>query len=290
MNAFYKKHRLLFRLVYFAVIVWLILGAMTAFWLQRQFFDTQRFSDTATVALTSQSSRESIAAAVTERALENNAIVRVTVGTQVEGIVANALQTDVAQNTIRNTVERLQLLVTTPRQDPLIIDLTSVKAIVATGQTRVAETSPLAAFDVSTIPDTLTIVDTAKIPNVHQTTILVLWIGPMALILAAAGLMYWIHRGGNRFALHRYSIAGLVVAAAGLVAVIVGPLVRPGILSVADDASSQTLVGNLYDAFMNPFTAAGWVVFAAGLIIALSFAGLNALTRRYTVEVKVRKK
>lgn len=289
-KPFYKKHTLLFRLGYFALIIWLLLAAMTAYWLQRQFYDTQRFTETATTAISLQSSRESIASAATKRALENKPLLQATISSQVEGLIVNTLGSDASQKMTQNIVERLQLLITTPRKDPLIINLSSLKAVISAGQSRVAETSALAQFDVASIPDSITVIDTANIPNVYELGLTIQRAGPIAVILAIIGMAYWIYRGGRRFVLHRISIAALVLAIAGIISVIIGPLVRPGILSLADDVSTQTLIGNLYDAFMSPFTVTSWVIVAIGITVSLTFAGLNIFSRRYALDVRIKKK
>lgn len=285
-----KRRTILLRTSYFAAIGGLLLIAGTAFWLHAMFFDTDRFTETATRAITEESSRASIAEAVVDRALQDRPMLRSTVGSQAEGLLADALGSEFAEASLQKTVESLQIALTTPRKEPVVLNLAQAKSIITSGQDLLDEGHPASTIDVSNLPDQIVIVDTAKLPNFYEYSIWVLWAGPLALVAACIMLGVWVHRADGRYRLVRLRTAMLVIATAALAGCLIGPLVKPAVLSVAANAPSQTLLGNIYEAFVGPFTNVALFLALGACVIWALLMALEVFTRNYRVSVRVERK
>lgn len=282
MKQFLRTHNRILFVGYSAVIVILLLIAMTAFWLQSTLFDTTRFTSIAREAVTSQSSRDSIARKAVETSLADRPLIRATLGPKLEKTVSNVLGSEFADRTFMNVIEKMQLLLTTPRHDPIVIDLTSIKAIAQRAQ-NVTDNAKVDSIDIENVPDSIMIIDTAKIPNLYQYSVWVLWTGPIALIVAALLSFFWIYRGGRAFYLYRLTIIAGVFVITGVLAALVGPLVRPAALSIAPDVSTQTLLGNVYNGFIGPFTNLACMVAISALVVGLFALLIGFFVRHYRV-------
>lgn len=285
-----KRRAILLRATYFTAIGGLLLVAGTAFWLHAMFFDTNRFTETATRAITGESSRASIARAVVDRALQDRPLLRSTIGSQAEGLLSGALGSEFAKASLQKTVEGLQLALTTPRGEPVVLNLAQAKGIIASSQDLLDNGSPAGTIDVSDLPDQIVIIDTEKLPNFYDYSIGVLWAGPLALVAACAMLGAWVYRANGRYRLVRLRIALLIIAATALVGCLIGPLVKPAVLSVAANAPSQTLLGNIYEGFVGPFTnLALFVALAACAVWALLMAA-EVFTKNYRLSIRIERK
>lgn len=290
MKQFIRKHHKAFFVFYSALIVFLLLIAMTAFWLQRSFYDTQQFTSIALQSITQQSSRDSIARKAVDTALADRPLLRATLGPKLETLISGALSSDAVSKTFRGLIENIQLLITTPRRDPVIFDLTEVKALIATGQSVISQDTALANVDTAAIPDSIMIIDTAKIPNLYQYGIWISWIGPGALLLAVIASLYWIYRGGRVLYLLRISIIGCLVVIAGACGYLIGPLIRPGVISIAADVPSQTILNNIYTGFIGPFSNTALTVLVIGLVFSVVAYTLYVFFNRYRIKVNIQKK
>ena len=67
----------------------------------------------------------------------------------------------------------------------------------------------------------------------------------------------------------RLRIVLLLVLAAAVLALLIGPLAKPPFLAIAEDAKSQTLLSNVFDGFIAPFNQQAK---ALGLLAALALA------------------
>jgi hypothetical protein len=290
MKQFLHKHNRAFFVLYSSLIVLLLLITMTGFWLQQSFFNTQQFTSIATQSITQQSSLDSIARKAVDTALADRPLIRTTLGPKLEAVMSGALGSDVLSKTFRGAIERMQLLITTPRHDPIVLDLTQVKGLIASGQSVVSKDTVLGSVDTAVIPDSIMLIDTAKIPNLYQYGIWVFWIGPGALLLATVGSLYWVYRGGRKLYLLRISIVAGLVAIAGVLGYIMGPLIRPGVISIAPDVPSQTILNNIYTGFIEPFSNTALVVLATGFIVAIVAFTLHVFFTRYRIKVDVQKR
>lgn len=277
---------------FFGLIVIFLLISLTAFWLQRTIFNTERFTATTTEALLQESSRQSIGSVVASKILAEQPTLKMFLGDKLAGQVSGLLGTEFAQNSIGRLAREAQLVVTSPVRKPLTFQLSSIKTAIVSVQglaSRAGQDVP-GSITAQSIPDEVVIIDTSKIPNINKIAIMTGWIGPVAFILALVSLIWWIRRGGKKYRLRRIQIACTVVIITSLVAMAIGPLAEPAIIAVGQDASSQTLLSNVYNAFMKSFYhQAWWIAGMATLILAGVFVWERFL-RHYSIKLVVAKK
>ena len=272
-----------------AAISLLVLISLTALWLQRNVYDTERFTTITTKVFAKESSRQSIGHLVSSRVLEATPTLKSLLSERLAGHVANLLGTQQAQAVVERLARESQLLVTSPRQDPVVLQLSGIKSAIVSIQGMTGRTDATTHLDASRIPDEVMIIDTAQLPNIHQYAIIVLWLGPLSAILALILLAWWVHRGGKVAAVKRAQIALLVIGSSALVALAIGPLVEPLFISVGHDAPSQTLLHNLYAGFMAPFRTQALLLAGAALASLVLLIVWHKVLRFYSVKVVVTK-
>lgn len=280
------------RVLFFGTIGALLLVSLTAFWLQRNIFNTEKFTALTTEALLQESSRDSIGNVVTGQILSNQPTLKMILGDKLSGQVSSLLGTELASNSINTVAREAQLIITSPAKKPLVLHLTAIKTALVSIQgvaNRVGQSVP-GNLSVNSIPDEIVIIDTSNIPNIHKVAVAINWLGPISLILAIVGLAVYIKRGGRENLLKRIQIVCLVFISTALVAMAIGPIAEPSIIAFAKDAPTQTLLGNIFSVFMGPFyKQALWVIGMSFVILVLVFAWEKILSQ-YKVKVVVTKK
>lgn len=252
MKEFHKNHRILVRGVYFTISICLVMISLTAYWINNVIYDTSNFTRIAETALNKESSRQAIASRASELAFDGNPLLEATLSPKLHELLTGALNSSIAQKIIHNTVEDLQIVLTTSQKSPIVVDMKGIKAVLSKGQEILPEYEKI-NIDTAKLPDSIMIIDTTKIPNIYKYGIWASWIGPLSLALVLAMLGYWVKRGTRDNMILRLRIVMQVLLIASLVAMFVGPLVKPTILSVAANAEAQSLLGNLYEGFISPF-------------------------------------
>lgn len=244
----------------------LLVIANSAIWVNRYVFDNDNFTSVVTQSITSESSRQAIAQGVTDRVFEDRPALKNVAGNVSTNIVSGLLGTSQANNAISTVVSKLQALVTTDNPQDIAIELGGVKSgltqlyDVATNLGRQPKVDP------NNIPDQIVLVEADQIPNFYKISVVFLWLAPLAFIGAVVALVYPYVRNKREYKAIMM-IQGACVAAAGLLALLVGPLFRPPLLANVERASGRTVIGNLYDAFIATFNQQALVVIGLGLLV-----------------------
>ncbi len=272
MKKFLKDHPSVKIGAFAVVTVFLLLISQTAFWLHNTIFNTQNFTNIATTAITSESSRQSIASGIVDKALEGRPAIQSAIGGRLTNLVTGLLGTDLVEQSTEKAIQKAQLLVTTPRKPPVVLDLTGIKQT-ATKLADVLNRNGDEKIDPANIPDQIVLINTDKIPNFYNYGIAVLWLGPISLLTALALFAWWIYKGAlTAVRVKRFRIVLGIVFASGVIALIVGPLVKPAFLSVAETAQAMTLLGNIFDGFIKPFNdQAKSIVVASVLVFIVTY-------------------
>jgi hypothetical protein len=276
--------------LFFSALIGLILISLTSIWLNRVIFNTERFTAVTTAAFSEPSSRESIGSLVASRVFEDRPLLRATLSERLSGYVASLLGTETAVNAVERLAQETQLLFTSPQRDPVVLDLSSIKPLVASAQELVRSDDSQRRLSVEDIPDSITIIDTTKLPNFHTASMYVHIAGAVALVLAILMGVYWIIRGGKQSIYKRSRIIMLVIIAAAALAVVIGPLAEPAFVSLGRDAPSQSLLRNLYESYTLPFRNQALFLGAMALFLFVAITLWREFKKRYKLIVKVNKK
>lgn len=272
------------------MIAGLIVISLTSLWLNRVIFNTERFTTVTTSVFAQQSSRDSVGSLIANRIFENRPLLRAALSSRLSSYISGLLASDTATASVNRLAREGQLLFTSPRRDPVIIDLSGVKPIIASAQELVQKSEVEQRINVADIPDSVTVIDTKALPNFHRSAVYTHLMGPLSLFGALVLSAAWVNRGGKRNWYKRSRMLMLVVIASAIAALIIGPLAEPSFISLGRDAPSQTLLSNLYKGFITPFrNQALWLGSVTGVIL-LCTTIYHEFTRRYAVNLSVTKK
>lgn len=267
---------------WFSVLAgFLLLITNSAIWVNRYIFDTGNFSNVVTTSLTSESSRRAIAQGVTDRVFADRPVLKNVVGDIPVNIVSGLLGTEQATKAIDVVATRLQTRVTSSEPTPIAVDLSGIKNVltqlynVSTNLGREPQINP------ENIPSEIVLVDEDDIPNLYRASVVFLWLAPLALIGAAVSLIYTYVKNKKEYKLILV-IQGACIAGVGMLALLVGPLFRPPLLSKLGTESGRTVIGNLYDAFITTFNAQTGFFIGIGIVMMLSGGGLILYTKLKT--------
>jgi len=247
----------------------LIVVANSAIWVNRYLSDTNNFTKTAVTSLTSESSTDALATEIVDIALADYPVIKSLVDDTAVNFISGLLGSGRMEQAMTAVVARLQIFLTSPQKPPVVINLEGAKTTVNQliqlsgrgGETR---------FDTNEIPNQITVFDPANYPNFYHYTVVLTWLSPL-LAIGAVALLAWPYIHDRKRYREIMIIQGICVAGAGLLALLVGPLLRPIALGNIQSPNLRIVIGNLYDAFIATFNQQTMFVIAAGVLaIAVS--------------------
>lgn len=249
-----------------ATIVAAVLLALanSAIWVNRTVFNTQEFTQISTQALTSESSRQALAGEIVDKALENNPTVAAVVTEPATNIISGLLNSQQAKNALTKIISKVQILVTSKQPESITYDLTGIKTTVTKLLT--IANKDQAVEKVSELPDTLTVFDASKVPSIYQYGVAMTLIAPFAFLLALA-LLIVPHVKKQLTTEKLLLVQGGIIAGAGVMALLLGPIFRPPVLAQVSNANLRVVVENFYNAFINSFNAQTMYLIYLGLIL-----------------------
>ena len=163
----------------------------------------------------------------------------------------------------------MQTALTTPRPQPVTIDLSGVKdtlnkLIDVTGREQAAE-------KLNQVPDQVTLLDTNKLPNVYAAGQALLFMGPITLIVGVVLLAYpHIRRRNYAQSSTILLLQGSLLLLTGLLAYAIGPIFRPTVLAQVSSANLRVVVENIYNTFISSFNAqSAWLLYVGGLLVLI---------------------
>lgn len=276
--------------LFFTGVGVLIFIAMTSFWLQRTIFDTRQFTTITTTAFTKESSRQSVAQIITDRIFAEHTALRIVFAQTLSQHIATLLGTDIATQSVTRAAQEAQLLVTSPRKSPVVVDLTAIKTAIVSIQNATGRIDSTQRINVDDIPDSVVILDTEQLPNFYGAAVVVMWLGPLSLAAAVALFGWWVYRGRHGAVIKRLQIVLLATIAVAGIILLVGPLVEPVFVSVGRDATEQTLLRNIYEGFIAPFNHQAIVVAGMSISLLFTLTIVYECARRYALRVSIVKK
>ncbi len=240
----------------------------SAIWVNNQIFDSENFTNTVTTSLTSESSRTAISEEITNRIFADRPVAKRIAGNFSTKLIGGLLDTDQFKNILTPAVERIQAYATSSNQQTVAIELGGVKDII-TRITNVAETLDReVAVNTANIPDQIVIINAENVPDLYKIGIVFLWLAPLAFFAAVALLSYPYlkHLNDKKKIL---ITQGSIITLAGLIGLLVGPLFKPPLMSIAKEPNGRVVIGNLYDAFIATFNSQTTILALLGVLIVL---------------------
>jgi hypothetical protein len=261
-----KKVTKLNKIVWLTIAAtFLLLIANSAIWVNQQIFNSDNFTETVTTSLTSESSREAIASQVTDKIFEDKPVAKRLVGNFSDKLISGLLATDQFDNVLNVAVEKLQVYATSETQEDVEIDLTGIKSVI-TQVTNVADTlGSDVTVETSNVPDSITLVSADNVPDFYTYGVVLLWLAPISLIGAIILLLIPYRKNWHNRKVTLIT-QGVIVTIGGLLALLIGPLVRVPLLAQVQTSSGRVVVGNIYDAFIATFNSQTMWIITIGLV------------------------
>lgn len=253
----------------------LLIVANSAIWVNRNLFDTNKFTNTAVASLTSEPSRRALSSEITDIAFADYPKVQALVGDRATEFISGLLGSEQAEKITTKAVSKLQVKLTSPpRENPVEINLVGLKdtlnkLIEVSG--REGETK----IDPNKIPDKIVLLNPDNIPNFYNAGVVLGWLSPLLVLLSIA-LLAWPYFKKREIYTRILALQGSILLLFGLLALAIGPLFKPMLISNVDSTNLRIVVGNLYDAFIASFNSQTLFLVFAGLISILASASIHA--------------
>ncbi len=255
-----------------------IVLANSAIWVNRYLFDSNNFTNTAVSSLTSDSSRNALATEITDQALKDYPKIKSVVDDTAINFISGLLGSNRVEQILTKTVSRLQIFLTSPKREPVVINLENTKEIISR-LIQVSGREEEALIDPAKIPDQITVFNPDNFPNFYNAGVTLTWLSPL-LGIGAIALLAWPYVGHRKQYQELLIIQGACVAVFGILALLLGPLVRPVALGNIQSANIRIVVGNIYDAFIATFNSQTMLVIGFGLL-AIITSGVIIGIQRY---------
>lgn len=244
--------------------------AQSSYWMRHVFFDRTEFTAISAAAIQQQSSRDAIAAAITDAALEDRPLLRAAIGDRMTSLVSGVLASDLGDKVIMSGIAKTQSYLITPDREDVAIDLTSIKTTVAVLTTLSETAGREARISPDDIPDQLVLLEKDTLPDLSGLARMMMWLAPLFWVMAVVGCVMFVALGRASYARRVYIVyAGvIIVAATGL---FIGPFVPPAIATLIANIDVQTLASNLTTALLAPFVTQMWLMLVLSTVTTAVF-------------------
>lgn len=250
-----------------------IIVANSAIWANRYLVDTDNFTGTAVTSLTSKSSTDALANDIVDTALADYPVARRLVGDTATNFVSSLLGSSQMERAVGTVVSRLQILLTSPQRQPIVVNLEGVKSTVQQ-LINLSGRGDEAKVDVDKVPNEITLLDPSNLPNFNQYIVTLSWLSPLAGLLAI-GLLAWPYMADSKRYREIMAIQGGALILTGLLGLLIGPLFRPLVLSDITNPNLRIVVTNLYNAFTATFNSQTMYIIWAGVLAVAISAGIT---------------
>jgi hypothetical protein len=262
----------------------LITIAQTAWWINHTIYDTEAFSDITTTALTAESSRVAIANEIVSQSFANKPVLQATLGKSATKLIASLLETDQATNAIEKVTTKVQTILTSEKREAVTFNLVPLKkGLVVISAIAERADKPI-EVDASEIPDTITLIKGNETPKLYKINQTLLFLAPISIFASIGLLGYLLYSGRKRIYKVLLQI-GIMLVAIAAIGFSTGPLIRPPVLSLVNNANARIILGNLYDGFIAPFNAQMATMGAVGILViifaAIQLGAIGTIVRKF---------
>lgn len=250
--------------------VFFLLIANSAFWVNKQIFNTENFSKTATNSLLSESSRNAVASEIIDQTLSDRPVIKNTVQEPSTKFISGLLATSQARAGVERVTAKIHIVLTSKNQENIEFDLSGIKQTVSKLINLAGREE--AGDNLDKIPSKIVLLDVSKIPDFYKLGTLFMWLAPITFI-AGLLILAWPHIKARKVRMDLLLSQGLLVIAGYLLALLAGPLFRPPVLSQFSNTNLRMVAENFYNSFVASFNEQASTLLALGLIMILVTAG-----------------
>lgn len=253
----------------------LLVIANSALWFNKYIFNGDNFTQITTQAIEQESSRTALATAITDKIMEDRPRLKQVIDEPVIKLTSGLLGSDLTQTALTKTVSQFQVILTAEKPEDASLDLSSIKQtlpqVIAVAGNISDRDTEAATLRVEDIPDTITIVNANDVPNIYRLGVALLWIAPIAALVAVMIFIYLIYRArySRKISAIVLAVEGGMLIVVGLFALALGSLLQPSILANVPNANMRIVVDNMYQAFIATFNSQTQVIFMIGILLII---------------------
>lgn len=254
----------------------LLVIANSAVWFNNYIFDSGNFTKLTTQAIEEESSRTALATEITDRLLEKRPALKGAIDEPMIKLTSGLLNSNAAQTALDRTISQFQVIITSKNPQDVSFDLSSLKqtlsqVLTVAGNLTEKDTEK-AQIRVEDIPNTITIIDVDNLPNIYTLGVVLLWVAPIATLIAAALLIYLVYRArySRQVSSIVLAVEGGILLLAGLFALALGPIFKPPILANVPNENMRTVVENIYQVFIDKFNQQASIIFVIAILLLLA--------------------
>lgn len=254
--------------------------AQSAHWFNQTIFNQEKITSVVTSNVLSQASRDTIAASIVDRALEDKPLTQRVVGDRAESLISGLLESDLSTRAVQSLSDKTYSYVTTETREDIVFDLSSIKSVISALIT-VAQTQGSGerlALVESNIPNEIVLVESDSFPNLSGILVFMLWFEPLFWLMSIVLFGIFIYLGRKQYAKYVY-IVGLSVVLVAIVGILTSPfLPSPIAASLQYIDFRPTVEGIIYDLLL-PFRDQMYVLLASTVVSLGIFSQRFAIFR-----------
>lgn len=267
------------KIYWFSILaaVLLVLSGFS-YWLSSTIFNETVFVKETVAVMTSQETTQSISAAIVDKSLESNPIVKNLLGDKLKSVLGGLLNTDTFAEVVGGVSGRIYLQITSENPKGVVLNTLGVKSLVAPILTVVATPEQKLKLEKLNIPDEIVLVDPNSVPTIYPLTNW-LWLWPFALVGSLTLIGYLIYFSDKKVRLvNTQKIAG-VIAIFGFLAVALIPSIEPQIIKNIENYNLRVVASNIYEGLSAPlFNLYLWLLILP-LIILVGIFGYQVYAK-----------
>jgi hypothetical protein len=256
----------------------LLIVTNSAVWFNNYIFDSNNFTKLTTQAIQEESSRTALATEITDRLLENRPALKGVIDEPMIKLTSGLLGSNAAQTALNKTVSQFQIIITSKNPQNVSFDLSSIKQtlsqVLTVAGNLTGKNTENAQVRVEDVPDTITIINVDNLPNIYMLGVVLLWVAPIATLIAAGLLAYLVYRA--RYSRHVSAVVlaveGGILFLAGLFALALGPIFKPPLLANVPSENMRVVVENIYQVFIDKFNQQASIIFVLAILLAIAAA------------------
>ncbi len=249
-----------------------LLIANIGIWLERQIFDEARFKNTAVEVIKTSKVRNAIADEIIAATLGSLPELEELAEEFVQPTLSDFLDSDIIEPAIEDIAGQIQVALTSREPQAVEIDISGLTQPAKGFARLVPNLDPEIKSAIRSLPSSIELLEAGEIPSIYTPGIIFLWLGR---VTGVAGLILIVSMMFVGIANRRNDILKTLGAAIAIGAAIFLVLiwsVKAPVLASVGDGNMQTIVGSIYEAFVELLIRQSFIILLGGLlIIALGY-------------------
>jgi hypothetical protein len=265
------------------VAVVFLLVANFSIWLNTNIFNRQNFTATTVAVIQTPAVRSALSQETIDQIFKNIPVVKQVAGDTLSSAISGLLGSTAAKPVLQGVANEVNVLITSPNPQGVSIDISSFRGLIKPVAS--ALNKNVGSSIVSTkVPKEIVLLQKGDIPSIYSWGVVLLWLGPILGLIGLGILVGLIWTAGESARSYVLKATGFTLAVGSLVFMfLVGILKAPMLASIVS-ANVRIVADNIFDAFAGKLIGQSWVVFFAGVILAVAGYYLPRVRKTQTAQ------